>query len=58
MNFFLIINLNKILDIIDSHEYVIIINIIFKINNKLVIFTFIIKIEIFKIFNFQLFIFK
>ena len=55
MNFFLIINDNKILDIIDLYKYVIIINITFRVNNKLIIFAFIIKIEISQIFNFLYF---
>ena len=51
-DFFFIVNLDKILDVIDSHKYITIINVIFRINDKLVILTLIIKIEVFKIFNF------
>ena len=38
---------NKILDMIDSYEYVMVVNMTFKINNRFIILAFIIKIEVF-----------
>ena len=43
--------LNKILKMINSHEYITIIDVTIEANDRLITLAFIIRIEIFKIFN-------
>ena len=50
--FLLIIVLNNILNIIDLHEYVTVVDVTLGANNRFTILALVVRIEVFKIFSF------